>query len=105
MDSVPWLVDLTLIATPGHAFTYQHEQQIKSISPDLFPDVRSRTATHLAVRLRVFAESEAKAREGAERIIERLIPREFWTIAKAIALRDITPPLEKADAADDDDGA
>jgi hypothetical protein len=51
----------------------------------------SRSGTHLAVRLRVFAESEAKARGSAEAIIARLIPREFWTVAAVTPRRDATP--------------
>ena len=102
MGSVPWLVDLTLIATPGHAFTYQHEQALKGLSPDLFPQVIRRTTTLLNIRLRVFADTEANAREDAERIIAGLIPRESWTIAAATARRDFDPHLEAADATDDE---
>ncbi len=102
MGSTPWLVDLTLIATPGYAFTYQHEEALKGLSPDLFPQVIRRTTTLLNIRLRMFADTEANAREGAERIIAGLVPHESWTIAHATARRDFDPHLKAADAMDDE---
>lgn len=91
MGLVPWLVNLTLDATPDRAFGARDEEAIKSLERDLSPQVMTRTARRLAVRLRVFADSEAKAKESAEAIIAKRIPQAIWTVAAATAQRDLPP--------------